>query len=314
MPSFLALAFNHTLLTPALVLGVAAAGLYGLLAVSLVLTYRVSRTIGFAQGGIALGAAYLYRFLTVGSEQVMTEDRLGPVPGMVLTVLAAAAVGALYGGLVTGRRMANYPRIVITMFSLASLLLLAGFTTTLIPADEGRVPSPFGTGVVNVFGGVATVHQVATVLILIGLAGLLTVGLRHTRTGIFIRAIADDVEASRVVGIPLTRMGTGVYVFSGAIAGLAGVLLASSVGTAMPNILFIFLRALIVAVLGGLTSLPLALAGCLLLGVTETVLTAGVFGLVPPDQRELILMSLIFGLVFVINRLRPIRVLEATGF
>jgi branched-subunit amino acid ABC-type transport system permease component len=314
MSTLLAVTFNNDLLRPALVLGVAAAGLYGLLAVSLVLTYRVSRTIGFVQGGIALAGAYLYRFLTIGSEQTTTNERLGYVPALVITVLVGALVGALYGAVVTGKRMANYPRIVVTMFSLASLLLLAGFSTTLIPADEGRVPSAFGKGVVKIFGGVATIHQVATVLILLGLVGLLTVALRRTRTGIFIRAIADDVEASRVVGIPLTRMGSGVYVFSGAIAGLAGVLLASSVGTAMPNILFIFLRALIVAVLGGLTSLPLALAGCLLLGLAETILTAGVFGLVPTDQRELIVMGLIFGLVFIINRLRPIRVLEATGF
>ena len=309
-----ALTYNSDLLRPALVLGVAAAGLYGLLAVSLVLTYRVSRTIGFVQGGIALAGAYLYRSLTIGSEQTTTNEGLGFVPALVITVAAGAAIGAVYGAVVTGKRMANYPRIVVTMFSLASLLLLAGFSTTLIPADEGRVPSAFGTGVVKIIGGVATVHQVATVAILLALVGLLTVALRCTRTGIFIRAIADDVDASRVVGIPLTRMGSSVYVFSGAIAALAGVLLASSVGTAMPNILFIFLRALIVAVLGGLTSLPLALAGCLLLGVAETSLTAGVFGIVPPDQRELLVMGLIFGLVFVINRLRPIRVLEATGF
>jgi branched-chain amino acid transport system permease protein len=314
MASLFALAYNPDLLRPALVLGVAAAGLYGLLAVSLVLTYRVSRTIGFVQGGIALAGAYLYRSLTIGSEQTTTNEGLGFVPALVITVAAGAAVGAVYGAVVTGKRMANYPRIVVTMFSLASLLLLAGFSTTLIPADEGRVPSAFGTGVVKIIGGVATVHQVATVAILLALVGLLTVALRCTRTGIFIRAIADDVDASRVVGIPLTRMGSSVYVFSGAIAALAGVLLASSVGTAMPNILFIFLRALIVAVLGGLTSLPLALAGCLLLGVAETSLTAGVFGLVPTDQRELLVMGLIFGLVFIINRLRPIRVLEATGF
>jgi branched-chain amino acid transport system permease protein len=314
MASLFALAYNPDLLRPALVLGVAAAGLYGLLAVSLVLTYRVSRTIGFVQGGIALAGAYLYRSLTIGSEQTTTNEGLGFVPALVITVAAGAAVGAVYGAVVTGKRMANYPRIVVTMFSLASLLLLAGFSTTLIPADEGRVPSAFGTGVVKIIGGVATVHQVATVAILLALVGLLTVALRCTRTGIFIRAIADDVDASRVVGIPLTRMGSSVYVFSGAIAALAGVLLASSVGTAMPNLLFIFLRALIVAVLGGLTSLPLALAGCLLLGVAETSLTAGVFGLVPTDQRELLVMGLIFGLVFIINRLRPIRVLEATGF
>ena len=314
MPSLLGVGFNADLLTPAVILGVAAAGLYGLLTVSLVLTYRVSRTIGFIQGGIAVGGAYLYRWLSVGGNESALDERIARVPSLVITVAAGALVGALYGAIVTGRRMADYPRIVITMFSLAGLLLLAGFATTLIPADEGRVPSPFGTGVVEIFGGVATVHQVTTVLILLGLVAALTAALRWTRTGIFIRAIADDVEGSRGIGIPLTTIGSGVYVISGAIAGLAGVLLASSVGTALPNILFIFLRALLVAVLGGLTSLPLALAGCLLLGVTETALTAGVFGLVPPDQRELILMGLIFGLVFLINRLRPIRVLEATGF
>jgi branched-subunit amino acid ABC-type transport system permease component len=314
MPSSLAVGFNADLLTPAVILGVAAAGLYGLLTVSLVLTYRVSRTIGFIQGGIAVGGAYLYRWLSVGGDESMLAERIARVPALVITVAAGALVGALYGAVVTGRRMADYPRIVITMFSLAGLLLLAGFATTVIPADEGRVPSPFGTGVVEIFGGVATVHQVATVLILLGLVAALTAALRWTRTGIFIRAIADDVEGSRGIGIPLTTIGSGVYVLSGAIAGLAGVMLASSVGTALPNILFIFLRALLVAVLGGLTSLPLALAGCVLLGVTETALTAGVFGIVPPDQRELILMSLIFGLVFLINRLRPIRVLEATGF
>src|SRR5687767_2698411 len=126
MPCLLALAYNNDLVRPALVLGIAAAGLYGLLAVSLVLTYRVSRTIGFVQGGIALAGAYLYRFLTIGGVQTTTNNRLDEIPALVITVLAGGAVGALYGAIVTGKRMANYPRIVVTMFSLAGLLLLAG--------------------------------------------------------------------------------------------------------------------------------------------------------------------------------------------
>lgn len=312
---FLALQFNGDLLGPAFVLGVAAAGLYGLLSVALVLTYRVSRTIGFVHGGIALGAAYLYSYLTIGGiHTLVNEARMGRVQATLLCVLAGGGIGAIYGLVVTGRRMANFPRVVVTMFSLAVLLFLAGLSITLIPGDESRVQSVFGTGVVKIFGGVVTANQVAAVVILVAVAGLLALALHRTRMGLFIRAIADDVEASRVVGIHLTRMGTGVYAICGAVAALAGVILASSVGTALPNIFFIFLRALIVAVLGGFTSLPLALAGCFILGVGETMLTAGVFGLVPPDQRELIVMSVIFGLVFLINRLRPIRVLEATGF
>ena len=306
-----ALAFNGNQVKPALVLGVAAAGLYGLLAVTLVLTYRVSRTIGFVQGGIALMSTYLYYHLAGSS--LSGKPRMGPVPALIIVLATGAALGVAYGMTVTGRRMANWPRITLTSYSLGCLLLLAGLAFTVIPADERRSPSPFGTGHLQVFHANVTFHQAGTLAILVALVGSLTFVLRRTRTGVHIRAIADDVEASRFVGIPLHTVGTGVYAFAGAVAALAGVLLASAVGTSAGNILFVFLRALVVAVLGGFTSMPLALAGCFVLGVGETMLTAGVFGVVPSDRREVILMGLIFGLVFVINRFRPVRVLEATG-
>lgn len=307
----LGLMFNGNLVKPALVLGIAAAGLYGLLAVTLVLTYRVSRTIGFVQGGIALMATYLHYYLAGSS--LGGKPRLAPVPSAGIVLVTGAAVGAIYGITMTGRRMAGWPRIVLTSYSLGCLLFLAGLTFTVIPADERRSPSLFGAGHVRMFDVNLTVHQLATVSILVVMVGLLTIVLRRTRTGVHIRAIADDVEASRVVGIPLQRVGTGVYAFAGAVSALAGVLLATAVGTSAGNILFVFLRALLVAVLGGFTSLALALAGCLLLAVGETMLTAGVFGVVPISRREVILMTVIFGLVFVINRFRPIRALEATG-
>jgi len=314
----IALVFNRQVLLPALVLGCAAAGLYGLLALTLVLTYRVSRTIGFVMGGIAVLSTYSYYAFTAaigGACSVAGTDKacMGPVPAAALVILMAAAIGGVYGLTVTGRRMASWPPIVRTTYSLAGLLTLAGLTFTILPVENRRGPSIFGKGVVRMFGAIVTVHQVATVLILLALVVLLGFLLQRTRTGVHIRAIADDVEASRYLGIPLSRVGTGVYAFSGALAGLAGVLLTSTVGPDPTNILFIFLRALIVAVLGGFTSLSLALAGSFLLAVSETMLTAGVLGHVPVERREIIVMSGIFALVFVINRLRPQRVLEATG-
>ena len=62
--SCLGLVFNPRVLGPGIVLGVAAAGLYGLLSVSLVMTYRVSHTIGFVHGGLALFGTFLYWWLT----------------------------------------------------------------------------------------------------------------------------------------------------------------------------------------------------------------------------------------------------------
>lgn len=320
MISILGLALNTQGFVPALVLGFAVAGLYGMLAVTLVLTYRVSRTVGFIWGGVALFSAFFYFWLTASAtgEYVADTERVGPglasVPSAILVVVTGALVGAAYGFTVTGKRMANWPRVTITSYSLGCLLVLAGLTGSLgFTHDERRAPSMFGSSTVQMFGVSVTRHQLATLVLLIVVVGFLGVVLRATRTGLHVRAIADDVEASRLLGIPLSSVGTGVYASSGALAALAGVLLASTVGTSVVNILFVFLRALLVAVLGGFTSLPLALAGCFLLGASETMLTAGVFGLVSVEQRELIVMGTIFGLVFLINRLRPVQVLEATG-
>jgi branched-chain amino acid transport system permease protein len=132
----------------------------------------------------------------------------------------------------------------------------------------------------------------------------------RTQTGVNIRAVADDVEASRFVGVPLTKVGAGVYAFSAALSAFAGALVTATVGMLVPELLTVFLRALTVCVLGGLASFSLALLGCVLLGVGESFLTAGVFGQSSIGRQEVILMTALFGLVLLINRLRPIKVLE----
>jgi branched-chain amino acid transport system permease protein len=311
-----ALEFHSNLVGPAMVLGVAAAGLYGLLAVSLVLTYRVSRTIGFVHGGIAIFAAHLYWWLTFDSGETgnfapsADQVRMGELGGLVLAVVAGALIGLIYGLTVTGKRMGNWPRLNLTVYSLAWLLGIIAVTSTLIEPQSTRVPSIFGTGVHSIFNGVITTHQIATLLILVAVIAALTFVLLRTKTGINIRAVADDVEASRFVGVPLTRVGAGVYAFSAGLAAFAGALVTATVGMLVPELLTVFLRALTVSVLGGLTSFTLALVGCVLLGVAEALLTAGVFGQMSIGGQEVTIMTALFGLVLFINRLRPIKVLE----
>lgn len=317
MDLLLGVGFNSDLIGPSLVLGTAAAGLYGLLAVSLVLTYRVSRTIGFVQGGIALFSTYMYWWLTYETGATtglgLTDPRMGKLAGLIFVVLIGAAVGFAYGATVTGKRLANWPRLNLTIYSLSWLLLLTGVVVTRFNAPDQKVPSVFGTGTYEILDGVITAHQAATLLILVGLIGLLSFVMVRTQTGVNIRAIADDVEASRLVGVPLHSVGTGVYVFSGALSAFAGVLLASTVGTGVLTVLVIFIRALTFSVLGGFTSFTLALAGCLLLGLSESAMATGTFGTYSGGEREVVIMTVLFALVLVVNRLRPIKVLEAQG-
>jgi branched-chain amino acid transport system permease protein len=307
------------LVGPALVLGIAASGLYGLLALPLVLTYRVSRTIGFVQGGIAVFAMFLYWWLT-GAGNGFGAERMGRIPGALVVVVVGAALGVVYGRTVTGK-LANWPRIRLTVYSLGWLLGLgaaaiipfmrpgAGFQISLGPAPY--LPSLFGDSDYKVMGVVVTLHEVATVAVLVSLMALLGFVLLRTRTGVFLRAIADDPDASRWVGIPLGLVGTGVFAFSGALSAFGGVLMTTTIGLDMATALIVFLRALTVSVLGGFRSLPLALAGCLVLAVGETLLA--VDGTLTQGQRETVLMGTLFGLVLIINRYRPVAVIEAAA-
>jgi branched-chain amino acid transport system permease protein len=313
----LALEFHSNLIGPTLILGIAAAGLYGLLAVPLVLTYRVSRTIGFVQGGIAVFATFLYWYLTYDAGALSgfagADTRMGRVSGLLFVVGLGAVFGLVYGITVTGKRLANWPHLNLTIYSLGFLLLLVATALTKINPQEARLPSVFGTRTFRVFNSVVTIHQVATIVFLIGIIAVLGFVMMRTQAGINIRAIADDIEASRFVGVPINRVGIGVYAFAGALSALAGVLLASTAGVALPNLLAVFLRALTVSILGGFTSFSLALAGCLLLGIGESALTAGTFGPISGGAREVVIMATLFGLVLLINKFRPTKVLEAQG-
>jgi branched-chain amino acid transport system permease protein len=315
--SCLGLSFQPSVLGPGIVLGIAAAGLYGLLSVSLVMTYRVSRTIGFVHGGLALFGTFVYWWLTSPTAQTNGHVRLGQIPGAALVTLMGAAIGVVYGFTVTGR-LANWPRVRITTYSLGWLLGLGALIITWFNDQvQGAATIPlrsfFGHRTYHLFGAVVTIHQVVTVALLATLIGGLSWVLLRSRIGIYIRAIADDPDAARWVGIPLNWVGTGVYAFAGALSTFAGILLASTVGVNVLLVLVVFLRALTMSVLGGFTSLPLAITGCLLLGIGETTLMADVLGPMGPGTREIVIMTTLFALVFLINRHRRVNLIEIAG-
>jgi len=315
-----ALTFDRQVFWPAFINGVAASGLYGLVAVSLVLSYRISRTVAFVHGGIVLSSTLLYWWMcsdniqdsvngaggaTVnlqGSVQETHRPEWPAFPVMLLLMVLGAGVAATYGFLVTSTKLALYPKVTLTNFSLAMMLVMVGLIFKYSTASGEPVPSPFGDHRWHLGVQTITLHQIMTLVIL----GLVVVGftllMQQTRFGIYVRAVADNVEASKLVGVPIGTVGTSVYAISGAISAMGGVLIGNYIGNDTTSILFVFLRAMIVCVLGAFSSIPLALAGSVVLALLDSTLKADVFGHVDNGLREVIVVGILFSAVLLIDR------------
>ncbi len=298
-----ALEFHPNILGGALVNGVAQASLYALLAIALVLTFRMSRSVAFVHGGIASISAYLYWYLAATSACAFAVRGWPKIPSLLIVVVFGAALGFIFGTVVMGR-MAAWPRVTVTTFSLGAMLLVAGIAGTIWRGVFERVPSPFGEAHYAVFGTNVSRHQILSVVLLLALSIVLTIVLSTTRLGIYIRAIADDVEAGDIVGIPTRAVAIGVWTFSGALAGLAGALIVPMSTLTELVVLFVLMRSLAAAILGGFDSLPLAMVGALIFGMVEAVVGGAVFGPVSSGAREVILMTLLFGGILLIAKRR----------
>lgn len=316
MDSLTAISFNSDTFGPSIVNGVTQAGLYGMIAVALVISYRISRTVAFVHGGIVLAGTLLFWYLAspkpeeAAGEALLLEATggggVGPGlpmwPTLIGLMIAGAAVAALYGFLVTSSKLSTYPRVTLTNFSLAMMLLMVGIIFKYNKASGEPAPTPFGDGRFQIGIQTVTVHQVMTLVLLVGIVIAFTILLQATRFGVFTRAIADNVEASKLVGVPIGQVGTSVYAISGAISALGGILIGNFVGTDTTGILFIFLRALIVCVLGAFGSIPLALAGAVMIAIVDSMLKSDVFGTVDAGYREIIVVAILFTVVIAIDR------------
>jgi branched-subunit amino acid ABC-type transport system permease component len=212
-------------------------------------------------------------------------------------------LGFVYGTVVTGR-MATWPRVTVTTFSLGVMLLAVGVVGTIWRGVFFRPPSPFGQGTHIVLDYGISVHQEVTVALVVVIMISMTWVLERTRFGVYIRAIADDAGAAEAVGVPVRRVSTIVWTFTGAVAAMGGALVVVMTQITELVVLFVLLRSLASAVLGGFDSLPLALAGAILFGAVESFLGGGVFGVVDSGLREILLMVILFGAILLMSRRR----------
>jgi branched-chain amino acid transport system permease protein len=255
--------------------GLMAGMLYSLIALGFVLIFKASGVFNFAQGAMVLFAALaMARFAEWIPEWTGIQGKLAAnLIAFVLAMAVMAVVAWLIERLVLGK-LVNQEGITLLMATLGVTYFLDGFGQTIFGSDiykidigmpkdpifllEGTFPGGILVGQEDLFAA----------LIAAALVAVLAAFFQYTGTGRALRAVADDHQAAQSIGIPLNRIWVIVWSVAGFVALVAGIIWGSKLGVQF-SLSLVALKALPVVILGGLTSVPGAIIGGLLIGVGE---------------------------------------------
>ncbi len=249
--------------------------LYSLVALGFVLIFKASGVFNFAQGAMVLFAALaMARFAAWIPQWTGLESKLlANVLAFIVAMLIMIAVAWVVERLVLGK-LVNQEGITLLMATLGISYFMDGFGQTVFGSDIYKLdigmPKEPMFLLDKVFQGGILVNQedlVATV-IAAALVAVLAAFFQYTGTGRALRAVADDHQAAQSIGIPLKRIWVIVWSVAGFVALVAGIIWGSKLGVQF-SLSLVALKALPVVILGGLTSVPGAIIGGLIIGVGE---------------------------------------------
>lgn len=250
-----------------LVSGVALGGIYALIALGFVVIYKATSTFNFAQGGFVLIGAYLtYQFALVWN--------LNFYLSMLAAMATMAVLAAVLERLVL-RRFVGQPDFTVILVTIGMLLVIQQLVPTIWDEPGIALTNPWTDKATDI-GGITISYAnfftvVFTAVILVGFYLFFT----YSRIGLGMRAVAVDQEAAAAQGISVGRSFQVSWAIAGAVAVVAGVMLAARQGDALTvGISFVALRAFPAMILGGLDSAGGAVVGGVTIGVAE-VMTAG---------------------------------------
>jgi branched-chain amino acid transport system permease protein len=255
--------------------GLMAGMLYSLIALGFVLIFKASGVFNFAQGAMVLFAALaMARFSEwfpkwLGFSNPLLANLLAFAGAMAVMVAVAWVIERFVLG-----KLVNQEGITLLMATLGISYFMDGFGQTLFGSDIYKIDIGMPKDPIFLFektfeGGVLlNKEDLYAALIAAALVAALSLFFQKTATGRALRAVADDHQAAQSIGIPLSRIWVIVWSVAGFAALVAGVIWGSKLGVQF-SLQQVALKALPVVILGGLTSVPGAIIGGLIIGVGE---------------------------------------------
>jgi branched-chain amino acid transport system permease protein len=247
-----------------IVSGLAVGFCYALMALAMVIIYKTSEVLNFAQGEMAMLSSFI-AFVLLDTYQLSF-----PL-GLFLTLLFAAALGVFLE--FAFLRPAKDPTVIgLIIITLGFEMILMGFAGWKWGPDQRSMPFPIsGFETYNFYGLAISKVNFWTIIICLVLIALLFLFFQYSKLGTAMRATQQNRLVARLMGIRTKRIFSFTWALSSIIGAVAGMFIATLTVLDPPMMMDPLMKAFAAAVLGGMTSLPGAALGGAILGVVENL-------------------------------------------
>jgi branched-chain amino acid transport system permease protein len=244
------------------IVGIAAGGIYALIALGIVVIFKASRTFNFAMGEMMMLSAYIFYTAAV-------TFSMGILAGFLVALVGSIAVALLIERLAL-RPMLGRPFIAIVMvtFGVGSIIrgivgMIWGPNDLQIPAILARTPVMLGD--IFIPGKTARAFAIAVVIVV-----ALILYLRYSRAGVALRAAAASQITAYSMGIDVRRIIAFTWIIAAVTGCISGILMAN-VNTLTPHLGLVALNVLSVVILGGMNSIGGVLIAGFIIGWLEAI-------------------------------------------
>jgi len=256
----------------ALFIGLSSGAIYALVALGIVVVFRGSGHLNFAQGEMATLSAYIAWLVTTWTIPGLDWD----IPLWAATIVAMLfgfALGAA-AEMVVVRPLARRSPLAVFVALIAVFLGINAFDAGMWDAPPQEIigslfpdkPEDF----IHIVGTTWRWENIGTLVVALVVSGLLFLLFQKTKVGLAMRAVASNTESGKLVGIPTSWILAGSWGLAGSLAALAGTMYAGQQGQVSPILMFtVFVYASAAATLGGLDSPIGAVVAGLSIGIVE---------------------------------------------
>ncbi len=260
--------------------GLVIGSVYMLIALGLTVIFGILGVAHFAHGSVAMFGGYVTFYF-------IQRFGLSFFPAMLLAIPVGMLLGVLVERLAY-RPVRDDPHINAFIIALGLTLVIEKTNLLLFGADQIVIPTPYRT--VHDFAGVAVVElRLYVLLTAVLLVALMSVLIGRTKKGKAVRAVAQNRPAAILMGVDVERVSSVVFAISSALGVAAGALVGALFAVAPGVGEALVIKGFAVLILGGLGSIPGAILGGLVLGVSET-LAAGLISSAYKDVIAFLVM------------------------
>ncbi|MCI8477116.1 MAG: branched-chain amino acid ABC transporter permease [Oscillospiraceae bacterium] len=244
--------------------GVSLGGQYALIAIGYTMVYGILRLINFAHGDV---------FMVAGLMMVYLSASISPLAALPLVVILTALLGFVIER-AAYKPLRSAPRMSVMISAIGVSYLLQNLATYVTGGLPQMYPDlPFLSKSVNILGAPTKWVTVVTPFLVVILVIALTQLIHHTKIGMAMRAVAKDFETSQLMGIKINSVISITFIIGSLLAGLGSALYFTNYQSIVPlSGALPGLRAFVAAVFGGIGSIPGAVVGAFLIGISETII------------------------------------------